>query len=91
MSTFNGWSNRETQQANDSLVEVNFMGLDELHPDLIKDLLFELAGRPSVGLANDIFNGWLSEVNTPQIIKMESSRQTFRLRLLSLGEIEYDR
>tara|TARA_R110000772_G_scaffold154357_1_gene265315 strand:+ start:444 stop:677 length:234 start_codon:yes stop_codon:yes gene_type:complete len=66
--TYNGWSTYETWSANlwldDAGIDVTVFsdgGLD--------DLLHAMVGSPETGLAADIFNDWIREVNLTEIIE----------------------
>ncbi len=68
-TSYNGWTNFETWQAalwldNDA---GGLAGAD-LYKDYLEDYLFFMAGNPETGLAADIFNAWISEVNFTEII-----------------------
>ena len=65
--TYNGWSNFETWQANLWLGEAGGFYGDDLAKDYLEECLFFMAGAPVTGLAADIFNAWIREVNFAEI------------------------
>ena len=67
--TYDGWSTYETRQANLWIVEVMEKSADLFDAGLLAELLHDIAGSPSSGLAADIFNAWLGEVNCGEIIE----------------------
>ena len=67
-TTYNGWTNFETWQAKLWICEAGglYDGMDE---QLLEEFLHEMAGTPETGLAADIFNDWIREVNLNEILE----------------------
>lgn len=65
---FNGWTNYETWQAKLWLDEVG-IDVSVFSDGGLDDLLHAMVGSPETGLAADIFNAWVSEVNLTEIIE----------------------
>ena len=67
--TYNGWSTYETWQANLWLDEAGGLYGNGMDEQLLEEFLHEMAGSPEIGLAADIFNAWMREVNLNEIIE----------------------
>ena len=66
---FNGWTNYETWQANLWIGEAGGLYDDDMDAEMLEELLHEMVGAPETGLAADLFNAWVSEVNLTEIIE----------------------
>tara|TARA_R110000796_G_scaffold230719_1_gene348428 strand:+ start:424 stop:660 length:237 start_codon:yes stop_codon:yes gene_type:complete len=67
--TYNGWSTYETWSARLWIDEAGGLYGDDMDAQLLEEMLCEMAGTPETGLAADIFNDWIREVNLTEILE----------------------